>query len=202
MNSYLKVFSKKSGFTLIELLVSITIVSLVVSLSITAYPKFSDQIAVVAETYKIVAYSRESQVFGISAYVDPGTKIAYAMAIETGNNTISRYVITNPTDSTNQYYIDNFTVDATSKTLNIKDNFTISKICYDDACTSPLSKVYVVFRRPNPEARLIGVNGNVISPDTAKGSYGKIKITLQSKNNPSLTKNVDILQTGQMYVEE
>ncbi len=204
----MKCFSiKHSGFTLIELLVSITIIGIISVMSISAYPKFSEQMAVTSQVYKILAFSMETKIYGVASYSDPGTKLAYAFLIEKNNDTVKRVLIKNPVDDTNRYYVDNF-VDETDRNLGnltINKNYTISDICYYGTdktnCDQKIDKVYGIFRRPNPDARLIGLVGTVISPDISTGRYDRVEITLESKKNKDLSKKIVVLSTGQIYVK-
>ena len=203
----MKCFSKIKAFTLIELLVSITIIGIMAVLSISAYPKFSEQMSVTSEVYKVLAFAMETKSYGIASYTDPGVKLVYAFVIEKNNNIIKRVLIKNPTDNKNQYFVDNFTDDAntTLSNLIIKNNYKISDICFYGTdktnCDQKLDKVYGIFKRPNPDARLIGLVGTLIGPDTDVGSYDKIEVTLQSSKNTSLMKKIVILATGQVYVK-
>ena len=95
------------AFTLVELLVSISIIGMMAALSISAYPKFSEQISLSTDTYKMVAFFRETQIYGSSAIAPPGTKIVYAFEIDQVAGTIKRYQILSPTDNTSTYYLSN-----------------------------------------------------------------------------------------------
>jgi prepilin-type N-terminal cleavage/methylation domain-containing protein len=194
---------KFTAFTLVELLVTMSIISILAAMSISAYPKFSEQMALTSETYKILAYFRETQVFGVSALVTPGTKIAYAIRMSKTSNTIDRMIIVNPTDNKNSYYSSDGVVDTTSPSLQIKENFEISEIngILQNSTTS-LDTMYSYFKRPNPESRLFGMVGVNIVPGTSLENFSKIEIILRSKKNNVFKKKIVILQTGQMYVSD
>ena len=203
----MKFSSKFKAFTLVELLVSITIIGIISVLSISAYPKFSEQMAVTSEVYKILAFAMETKSYGVGSYTDPGVKVVYAFLVEQNNNLIKRVLLKAPTSDTNQYYLDNFVDDTntTSSTFAIKNNYTISDICFfgldKTICDQKLDKTYAIFKRPNPDARLIGLTGTVLGPDVNIGSYDKVEVTLQSRRYKNLTKKIVILATGQMYVK-
>ncbi len=191
------------AFTLIELLVSISILGILAAMSISAYPKFSEQISLTSETYKLLAYLRETQAYGVSAVAQPGTKFVYSYVINKSTTTISRVKIENPTDSTNQYYINNATEDPSSKKLYIKNNYEIFQINgITNNSTTSLDFAYGFFKRPNPDSRVIGKVGTNIYPDVDTGSYTKLEIILRSKKNNAFMKKVVILSTGQMYVAD
>ena len=197
------------AFTLVELLICITIIGLLAVMSITAYPKFSEQIALTGETYKVLAYLRETQTFGISTVPNPGTKIVYAYLLEAttsaATSTIKRVQIQNPTTETNQYYITSAVVDASTTSYILDKNYRIFKLnAFYKNSTSSLTFAYGFFKRPNPESRIIGkIGASVIQPTSAgTESFGKLEIILQSKKNSAFMKKIVILQTGQMYVED
>lgn len=142
----------KSGFTLVELLISMTIVGIMAALSISSYPKFSEQISLAQDTYKILSFAREIQTFGVSAMTLPGVKFVYAFEVDRSAGTIKRYKIENPTNTTNSYYQTSLTLDPTGEIITIKANFEISEIAgISSTGTTTLNNMYSFFRRPNPE---------------------------------------------------
>lgn len=197
------------AFTLIELLVSITILSLMAGLSITAYPKFSEQMSVTGETYNFLAFFRETQSFGISALNTPGQKSTYAFYVNQANSTVKRTQIINPTDTTNTYYI-NCVINPTSCTTDtnfvpytLKNTFEVGTIeGIKNGASTTLTTAYGFVKRPNPELRLAGQVNTSIAPDSDNGSFDRIEITIRSVRTPQLTKKIVILSTGQMYVAD
>lgn len=200
-----KVPKKLTAFTLIELLVSLTIISIIAALSISSYPKFSQQLEVTTETYKMLAYFRETQSYGVSAVATPGIKFVYGFVIDKNENSITKIIKESPTDQTNAYFINNLAADTNATTSKLKDGFEIFKICGKTGsadCENSLDKGYAFFRRPLPEARLTGKLGEVISPDVNKTTYDSLEVTVRSKKNPQFMKKIVILHTGQMYVSD
>ncbi len=191
------------AFTLVELLVSISIIAILAAMSISAYPKFSEQIALTGETYKILAYLKETQSYGVAAMAAPGKKFVYAYVLDKSSTTIKRVIIETPTSVTNQYYINSSVDDTVAERFTIKDVFEIYQIngILNNSTTS-LDKAYGFFKRPNPESRVIGQINTNISPDTDTGSYPKLEVVLRSKKNNAFVKKIVILQTGQMYVSD
>jgi prepilin-type N-terminal cleavage/methylation domain-containing protein len=197
-----------TGFTLVELLISISILGIMAAMSISSYPKFSEQISLTSETYKMLAYFRESQSFGVSAVSTPGVKFIYAFKIDKSLGEVSRVLKENPstTDKSNSYYILNSTGDTTSEKLNIKKMFNIQSIeGVKGFSTTTLDIGYSFFRRPNPEARLMGTYGGSasIAPSTSPTeSFDRLVVTISSVRNPGLSKKIVILSTGQMYISD
>lgn len=202
--------SKERGmnaFTLIELLVSISVLAMVAAISVSSYPKFSEQMGVSTESFKVLAYMREAQVYGSAGYTDPGVKVVYGLEIDRDTNTVKKVQWQNPNSSTNQSYVNN-KGDTGEVVQSIGDRFEIEKMCSIVGTISSCdnnenyTKVFVFFRRPNPEARLLGQVGTILYPDQ-NGTTGlqKIEVHIRSKQNTQFVKKVVILQTGQMYVE-
>jgi hypothetical protein len=131
----------------------------------------------------------------------------YGIEIDRDTNTIKKVQWQNPNSNTNQNYVNN-KVDTGEAAQNIGDRFEIEKMCNIVGTVSSCdnnenyNKVFVFFRRPNPEARLLGMVGTILYPDQ-NGIAGlqKIELHIRSKQNTAFVKKVVILQTGQMYVE-
>ncbi len=205
MKSCLKI----NAFTLIELLVSISVLAMVAAISVSSYPKFSEQIGVSTESFKVLAYMREAQVYGSAGYTDPGVKVVYGLEIDRDTNTVKKIQWQNPNATTNSSYINNKS-DTGEPNLSLGTRFEIEKMCNINGNTSSCdtgtegnyTKVFVFFRRPNPEARLLAKVGTILYPDQSSSTgLQKIEVHIRSKQNIQFVKKVVILQTGQMYVE-
>jgi len=196
--------SQQSAFTLLELLVSLSILAFVAAMSVTSYPRFSEQIGVSGEAYKMLAFMRESQVYGTAAVTIPGTKSVYGFLINRDNGWVRKVIIENPrpNDRTNQYYVYANIADSSAEEFSVKRQFEIESICPDENCTNDYDQAYVFFRRPNPEGRIIGLNQTLINPNVGEGTLDKLEVNLASKRNPALKKKLVILSTGQMYVSD
>jgi prepilin-type N-terminal cleavage/methylation domain-containing protein len=198
---------KFPAFTLIELLVSISILAAMAAISVSSYPKFSEQMSVSAESFKILAYMREAQVYGSSGYTDPGVKVVYGLELDRDTNTLRKVEWKNPNSSTNQSYVTNKTSSGEAD-FKLNDRFEINEICSIAGATNSCEsnqiydKGYVFFRRPNPEGRIIGTIGSILYPDqSGTNGFSKMELHIRSKQNTTFVKKIVILQTGQMYVE-
>lgn len=193
----------KKAFTLVELLISITIMSIMAALSISAYPQFSEQLSVTADTYKMLAFFRQTQTYGVSAVTSPGVKFVYAFKIDLSTTTLENVILDTPTDTTNQYYVNTSVVDPVAEKISLSRNVEIIKIeGVKQNATTTLDTAYAFFKRPNPESRLVGKLGTIINPDVTSGSFDRLEVTVRSKKNNGLSKKIVILQTGQMYVSD
>jgi prepilin-type N-terminal cleavage/methylation domain-containing protein len=197
--------SRKKSFTLIELLVSMSIVALVAGISISAYPKFSNQLGMNSEVYRILAYIKEIQSYGISGYTEPGKKVAYGFFVSKQDG-IKRVLIQNPTSATNEYYVQNLIQDPDETiSFDLKNVYEIVGICTTLDCVpeqSSINSAYAIYRRPNIEARIITLQGNIINPSIALDSEPLLVIFLAHKIDKKISKKLVILTTGQMYAKD
>jgi prepilin-type N-terminal cleavage/methylation domain-containing protein len=195
------------AFTLVELLVGIGIISMIAGLSLSSYPRFAEQVALTSEVYKILAYAKETQIFGTSAFTTPGTRIVYSLKMHNDSNTIGRYILEDPASTDNQSYVEDSVQDMSTEVFNLKDQYKISLIegISKDATTT-LTSLYIFYKRPNPEGRIVGLvddtNTTDIRPDIVSGSFFKAIVTIESRRNSAFKKKIVILQTGQAYVED
>ena len=200
-----------NAFTLIELLVSISVLAMMAAISVSSYPKFSEQLGVSAESYKILAYMKEAQVYGSAGYTDPGVKVVYGLEIDRDTHLIKKVQWQNPTGTTNQQYVNNKVVTG-EVTLQIGEKYEIEKICSItllngnnvSSCDANQNydKAYVFFKRPNPEGRLLGLVGSILYPDQNSSiGFQKMEVYVRSKKNLQFVKKIVILQTGQIYAE-
>ncbi len=195
----------KKTFTLIELLVAIAIIALVAGLSLGSYPKFSEQMGVTTETYKLLAYLKETQTYGVNSYGSPGVKFVYGISIEK-NGSIKRVRLESPTNTSNSYFRDNLQELSGEDIFTLGDRYIVANICLDENCSSDavnsITKTYILYKRPNPEARIITLEGNNVQPGINTESHSKIVILLNSKKDSKISKKVVILKTGQAYVAD
>jgi prepilin-type N-terminal cleavage/methylation domain-containing protein len=209
----LKIFNKtdiktktkaKKGFTIIELLVSITIMAFVASISISAYPKFAEQMGVTGELYKLLAFARETQTYGISSYGAPGTKFVYGFVIEKDTSSIKRIKKESPENFNNSYFRDSMQELLGEDVLNLKSLYKVENICLEDNCdiSTSINKAYIIYKRPNPEARIFTLEGTNISPGQNRESHNKIVVKISSIKNKNISKKLVILKTGQAYVSD
>lgn len=215
---------KLAAFSLVELLISISIIALMSALSIAAYPKFSAQLSVASESYRLLGFLRETQTYGISSYTRPGERVIYGVLVDKETSTIKRVVASTDnlttgilqTDSKfkNSDFINSAAdflpegdQDVTTAFENPK--FKIAAICSSEDCDtnqSTVDKAYALYKRPNPEARIILVSGTNLDPspigDGDTSSLSKMVIFLEHPTRKEIHKKVVLLRTGQMYVEE
>lgn len=196
---------KIKAFSLVELLVSVSIIVIIATLSISAYPKFSAQMTATSESYRMLSFLREAQSYGVAGYTNPGEKQVYGVEISKGGN-IKRVRIANPTSITNDYYVNNFVYEsAATDVFNLKNIFEIKAICEDFDCdpdTSDITKALIFYKRSNPEGRLLTMIGSIINPSLTTNSHSRIIVFMQSKLQPEIKKKVIILFTGQIYVQD
>jgi Tfp pilus assembly protein FimT len=214
---------KLAAFSLVELLISISIIALMSALSIAAYPKFSAQLSVASESYRLLGFLRETQAYGVSSYAKPGEKTIYGILVDKDTNTIKRMVastdrlVTGVLRADSKFKNSDFINSATdfipegdqdvAATFE-NPKFKIVAICSSEECNpdqSTVNRGYALYKRPNPEARLVLVSGSLLDPSPTEGDTGslaKMVIFLEHPLRKEMRKKVILLRTGQMYVEE
>lgn len=211
---------KVKAFSLVELLISVSIIALMAMISISAYPKFSAQLKASTESYKLLAWLKETQTYGVSAFTQPSGRQVYGIEFDKNANTIKRVIAPLSTLVTDNFGTGSkFTnggfltakkdFDGENPEFVLDQQFKIIGICDNEDCdpvTSTYDKAYAVYRRPNPEARIFVEEGSVRSPSPAenddRGSKSKAVIFIASINQSEIKKKIIILRTGQMYVKE
>jgi hypothetical protein len=189
-------------------------------ISISAYPKFSAQLQASTESYKLLAWLKETQTYGVSAFTQPGQRQVYGIEFDKTSNSIKRVVAPlSSLISVNFGVSSKFTNSAfmTAKQdftgedpqFILGEKFKIEGICKDETCdpkSSTFDKAYTIYRRPNPEARIILLEGTVLTPSPAenedRGSVGKLVVFISSKSEANIKKKIILLHTGQIYVKE
>jgi prepilin-type N-terminal cleavage/methylation domain-containing protein len=207
------------GFTLIELLVSVSIMAMMAALSISAYPKFSAQLSIVSESYRLVSFLRETQSYGQTSFGEIGKTTIYGIEVFKDVSRIDRVTVDNSNGAlensfgprfTNSVFLQNKVSPVIEKDIfNFKSNYKIQKICSDIECTSGNDNFeigYAAYKRPNPEARIFFTQGNLITPSPSiqddTSSAKKMTVVIVDKRNEAISKKVVILSTGQIYVQE
>lgn len=211
---------KLRGFSLVELLISVSIISLMAMISIAAYPKFSAQLQASTESYKLLAWLRETQTYGVSSFTKPGERQVYGVEFNKTDNSIKRLVApvsqlsvvnfgSNSKFTNGGFLTAKQDFDGEQSEFVLGGLFQIVGICDNEECdplTSVYDKAYTVYKRPNPEARIFFEEGSVRDPspseDNDKGSKHKLVVFISAKNQSQIKKKIIILRTGQMYVKE
>lgn len=183
--------SSVKGFTLIELMVSIAIMAFIVGVALINHGKFNNTIALTNLSYEMALSIREAQVYGVSVRsFGSVTPTQYGVWFY-GNPT--QYILFADTNGNNV-----FDSGEAVETAQITQGNYISNFCAEKSgvstCYGTLSGLSVLFKRPNPDAVVVGVSGG--SPSL----YESAKIEVSSKDGSK--RCVSVLPTGQVSVQQ
>jgi prepilin-type N-terminal cleavage/methylation domain-containing protein len=179
------------GFTLVELLVSISIFSVITAVAVFNHARFNGTIVLTNLAYEVALSVRQAQFYGIvvrqttadATKFDSGYGVHFDLA-----NPTTYFIFEDIKSGANPNHVHDGS-DITVETFRIQKGNTISKVCVDSNCSSPV--VDITFVRPNPDAfiRAGGIQGT---------SYGKAEICIAS---PGGTKRkITVESTGQISV--
>jgi prepilin-type N-terminal cleavage/methylation domain-containing protein len=221
--------NKSRGFTLTELLVTLSIVTVISGMVIANYPSFNSRTSLTGLAQQIAISVREAQVYGVSvrtatsSVVGGGTYPAYGVFF--GRDTIAT---THASDKSYSLFYDQAGVATgkfgisigdevpTSNTeilqrFDIGNGNKITKICaktssLPSTCTEAAA-AFVVFRRPNPDAKIkiLPAGSYVWSNGFASGaayqSAGELRVTIVSRDG-AYKKDIVVYSSGQITIAE
>jgi prepilin-type N-terminal cleavage/methylation domain-containing protein len=198
------------GFTLIELMVTMSIVTVIMSVVLFSYSKFSDRLALTSAAQEMAIAMRQAQSYGLNVkesatgggaftsafgfFVDPaGDPTHYIIFVDTETAVTPKtyYAGTGACGSSTTECLEKGT---------LRNGVVISKICdTSGACPANFNgrALHITFLRPNPDADInfTNSNGNIISG----GSEDTAVITLASPQGSTITITVE--KTGQISVK-
>ena len=209
-------YSNPKGFTLIELMVVIAIMALVTAALLFSQARFDSSTLLRSLAYSVALSVRQTQIYGSSVLgtsvasqgscVEYASGICYASAygVHFAKNATSYLIFA---DLNNNGVYDSAT-DAVVKTFNFSTGYGITDICATvilggaQSCFSNggISKLDVVFRRPNPEACFSSDASSGACAQGATPVYTPVKITLGNSSDPTNTRSVTVTQTGEIAV--
>lgn len=195
------------GFTLIELIVSVTIIVLITTVALVQQNRFNDTLALTNLAYEVGLSVRQAQVFGISVRefegsarvgatedflygvhfeYDPANRTEYKLYADLNDDQqfTSDVEIVETTSITRGNYIDRF--------CGIRNNTATCSTGVDTV--GPLRELSIQFRRPNPDAVIVGSSGSGIDV------YESAVIVLRSQTDS--TRCVRVRPTGQVSIEQ
>lgn len=190
--------SKKnnSGFTLAELIVVITIMTVVTTAVLTSGSKYSEKLNLRSQSYNLVLFLREAQVYSLSVKGAPDAggnttfNTSYGVVIGTlAQNKISFFTDTNLNGV--------FDASEPSRNFNFTKGIYIRRICGIDIVGAEncigIDRVDVTFKRPDPAAtaKFLNSSGAVIPTFTLPAI-----IYLQTPSDNQVVVKVD--STGQI----
>jgi len=197
----------KRGFTLIELLVSMGIMIVITSVALVQHNQFNETLALTNLAYEVGLSVRQAQVFGISvrefegsARVGAAENFLYGVHFEYDPQNRTEYVLYADLNDDEQFTNDTEIVETTSITRgNFIDQFCgiragAATCSQGVSALGSLQSLSIQFRRPNPDAVIVG--------DTGSGPslYESALVVLRSQES-NATRCVRIRPTGQVSIE-
>jgi len=223
------------GFTLVELLVALSIFLVISAITLSNYPQFNSRTSLTGLAQEISISIREAQVYGVSVKSATSSSVAGstypAYGIFFGNDAISTthantkaysLFFDKPGAATGKFGLsigDEFATDNYEilDTTNIGNGNKITQIrgygCDTGVADgTQLDAAFIVFRRPNPDAKIkvlvqdsnhiwsVGSVGG-FPPTTSYKSCGQVNITITSRD-VQFKKDIVVYSTGQITVAE
>ena len=184
------------GFSLIEMLVVLTIFLIITGVILANLPSFRDKTALELIAQEIAVTIRQAQVYGIGTRSSGAAFSSHGLAFPYMPGTDNKFFVVfadiNPdgvySDSYNcaeidQECVEKFEIRGAAKIASWHGCTTVAD------CEQIINDLIILFRRFYPEA-----NFGVGSP------YSHVKILVESTKEPSLQREVVILNTGQISV--
>jgi len=193
----------KNGFTLIELMVSLAIFAFMTAFLLAKYGTFNQSTLVTNLAYDAALTIRSAQSYGLNVlgtvsnsstctgqtgYSAGNPCFYYPYGVYFALSTPNQFILFADIDGTGKY--DSGTSGELISTYNMNHGYTIKSICAGTltSCTPLSSSLNITFKRPNPDAIIIGDGGSAVS-------YAKI--TFVANNT---TSSVVVQSTGEISV--
>lgn len=199
----------KKGFTLIELLVSMGIIVVITSVALVQHNQFNETLALTNLAYEVGLSVRQAQVFGISvrefegsARVGAAEDFLYGVHFDYSGGNRTEYYLYADLNNDESFTNDSEIVETTNITRgNFVDQFCGIRAdvatCSSGVSlgsTGPLRSLSIQFRRPNPDAVIVG------ETSSGRSLYESALIVLRSKDS-NATRCVRVRPTGQVSIE-
>ena len=211
--------STQKGFSLIELIVVIAIFLTISSVVVVSQRRFGGNLLITNLAYDVALTMRQAQVYGISvrkvkSVVDPegikqfdrsygihliGTKGYYILFADADDNkkynTASNSdtgCISSPTDGSLPECVSFFKIEQG----NFIKQFCGGTDCYGSLTNGKISRLEILFHRPDPEPTVKGYDnlGGLVG-----GDYGSASVMVSSPQG--VTKSICISAAGQMSIK-
>lgn len=153
----------KKGFSLIELIVVVAIFLIMTVAILLNQSKFSSDVLITNEAYKIALALREAQVFGIGSKAVSGQKVGYGAHFSSG--TLGGFTLfTDDQVGGTKFFYD--VSDPSSNGVTISEGQTLVRFCAnpsgtfycsdgDGSTQLPMTEMSIVFVKPNPQSHIL-----------------------------------------------
>lgn len=186
-----------AGFSLIELLVVIAVVTVISSLILLRYGRFSGNVILSSLAYDVALSVREAQVFGLSFRESgAGTGIfSGGYGVHFDKNTPNDYFLFADIDTNKRF---SAATDKVIENFSVRQSFSLSTICAtlssssEEKCSPDIAFLDISFQRPNPDAFIVS--------DIASDTYKEGRVVLRSPEGQ--TRSIKVFSTGQISVPQ
>ncbi len=204
---FIKKKKKEAGFTLLELMVVIALMAIIFSITLSNYNGMNKKIELENLVYDVALSIREAQLYGINKKLaknefSDGETSPFGFHIDISNSdTKNKLWIFSDIDKNFYFDDDCSTTQEECQTVEVfPKGMHIKKIILykPDGTKIEENKINIMFRRPNPDAKIIIDSG----PDnTGQTLHSKVCIEITSKTE-IYTGAVVVGAAGDIYVQQ
>lgn len=194
----------QKGFTLIELLVVSGIVILITGLVLANNNRFGGKVLLQNLAYDIALTIRQAQVYGI-AVRGSGTAAGYDVAYGMNFDTVvsnKAYTLFADGNSNGTYEPTPLPGEIVGSPFAINRGYIIERMYVlprNSTIEAPVTRLDIVFRRPNPDACISGSGVTSFSGTKCQYNYQRAKVVVASPRGDEMCIVIDA--TGQIAVE-
>lgn len=203
--------NKKRGFSFVELMIAVSIFGLLSTLTVSSYANFNNRIGVDTLAHQIAQFGHEAQVSALSVKrASDGNFPGYGIHFD--KSTTTQFIFFADLNNNKLYDAGGTCGSPTSeceKTIKLLKGVTINALCgnatvggiEDGANCKTAGMLHgsemfdIVFRRPSPDASIIGKVSAVATP----GSYSSAQVVISSAKG--YKRSVAFYITGQVTVK-
>ncbi|MBI5045971.1 MAG: prepilin-type N-terminal cleavage/methylation domain-containing protein [Candidatus Niyogibacteria bacterium] len=187
------------AFTIVEMLVSISIFTIITSLVLTNYPKFSEHFALERTAQEVAQSFREAKTLSLAVTVTAtelavGTKTGYGVHFEQNSKNYLIFSDIYP-DIPNKIFDVNS--DRIDSSYNIQADATVTGFCAGNDCilNSTFQMMDIVFTRPEPAITFFAGDSGAMLEQNEQN------ISIFITNGKGETKRVVVWKSGQISVK-
>ena len=210
LNSRFHGNDRNRAFTLIELIVVMAIFTIISSITIFNYGRFSSNLIVTNLAYEAALAVRQAQVYGISVKQTKASQgitgrenFTAAYGVSFDKTDLQNFYLFSDADNDNKRYADgtedeeSFSMNGTNyiKRFCLTYSGSSGAVCNDDS--NGLTSISIIFKRPDLDAKIYGFDssGGVISGIVTKAEV------LFSSGRGDKTARITVTNTGQISVD-
>ena len=187
------------GYSIVELIVVVAIFLIITSVVLINQNKFSSDINLNNAAYELSLAIRKAQVYGLSVRGESGLSNSFdsAFGMSFDSDSTKSFIFFSDSVGDDGVYTEGS--DSKISTFVLENGTYISGLCTyrgnSANCVEDLEKIYITFKRPNPEAI---IKDNKSDNTEGNNVRSRAEITISSALGHK-TKKVIVTNTGQIY---